>query len=40
MLRAYDRTMRHKLGLLELEHDSDEALVKDLLQVHSHHHTR
>lgn len=25
--------MRHKLGLLELEHDGDEQLVKDLLEV-------
>ena len=33
--RAYDRTMRHKLGLLELEDDGDEALVRDLLQVRS-----
>ena len=31
--RAYDRTMRHKLGLLELEQESDEGLVRDLLQV-------
>jgi len=31
--RAYDRTMRHKLGLLELEHDGDEELMKDLLEV-------
>lgn len=35
--RAYDRTMRHKLGLLELEDDCDEALVRDLLQVPSKH---
>ena len=27
------RTMRHKLGLLQLERDSDEQLVQDLLQV-------
>ena len=31
--RSYMRTMRHKLGLLQLEHDSDEQLVQDLLQV-------
>ena len=29
------RTMRHKLGLLQLERDSDEQLVQDLLQVRS-----
>jgi len=28
--------MRHKLGLLELEHDGDEELVKDLLEVDLH----
>ena len=37
MFRAYDRTMRHKLGLLEVEDDGDEALVRDLLQVHLHY---
>ena len=31
--RSYMRTMRHKLGLLQLERDSDEQLVQDLLQV-------
>ncbi len=31
--RAYDRTMRHKLGLLELEQEADEGLIRDLLQV-------
>ena len=31
--RSYMRTMRHKLGLLLLERDSDEQLVQDLLQV-------
>ena len=31
--RSYMRTMRHKLGLLLLEHDSDEQLVQALLQV-------
>lgn len=35
--RAYDRTMRHKLGLLELEQESDEGLVRDLLQVSTVH---
>ena len=33
--RSYMRTMRHKLGLLQLECDSDEQLVQDLLQVRS-----
>ncbi|CAK0752240.1 hypothetical protein CVIRNUC_002131 [Coccomyxa viridis] len=31
--RSYMRTMRHKLGLLQLERDSDEQLVQDLLQT-------
>jgi hypothetical protein len=35
--RAYDRTMRHKLGLLELQQESDEGLVRDLLQVSTAH---
>ena len=38
-LRAYDRTMRHKLGLLEVEDDGDEALVRDLFQVRFPHET-
>ena len=37
MFRAYDRTMRHKLGLLELEDDGDGALITDLLKVRLSH---